>query len=255
MNFDPPLLEGILLRRYQRFLADIRLTNGTMVTAHTANTGAMTGCSEPGSRVWLRHSGNTRRKYPLTWELVETPEGQLVGINTALANPLVRAAIEAGSIAELQGYHAIRQEVSFGAENSRIDLLLTHDRRPACLVEVKNVTLVKNGIARFPDAVSRRGTRHLRELALAVRQGLRAVIFFCIQREDAREMRPADDIDAAYGAMLREALARGVEALAYDCRVTTTAITVRRPVPVCCPQEPLLRQSIVKQPSERPRRS
>ncbi|MFQ5487801.1 MAG: DNA/RNA nuclease SfsA [Gammaproteobacteria bacterium] len=235
MKFPAPLLEGTLIRRYKRFLADIRLADGTLVTAHTPNTGAMTDCNVPGSRVWLRQSGNPRRKYPLSWELVEAPGGALVGINTTLANRLVREAIENGVIAELQGYSGLRTEAAYGEENSRIDLLLDKGDGRRCFVEVKNVTLVENGIALFPDAVSKRGAKHLRELAAMVRQEQRGVIFFCVQRQDAGEVRPADAIDAAYGLTLRQALAQGVEALAYDCRVAPSAIEVRRPLPVSCP--------------------
>ncbi len=238
MKFPAPLLEGTLIRRYKRFLADIRLADGTLVTAHTPNTGAMTGCNVPGSRVWLRHSDNPRRKYSLSWELVESPGGALVGINTILANRLVREGIENGVITELQGYAGLRAEAVYGEENSRVDLLLDGGNGRRCFVEVKNVTLVENGIALFPDAVSSRGAKHLRELAAMVRQGQRGVIFFCVQRQDAREVRPADTIDAAYGQTLRQALAQGVEALAYDCRVATSAIELRRPLPVNCPALP-----------------
>lgn len=234
MRFETPLVAGTLLKRYQRFLADVRLDDGTLVTAHTPNTGSMRGCAEPGSRVWLRDSGNPERKYPLSWELVRTPEGVMVGINTTLANRLVREGIETGAISELAGYGSIRQEVRYGA-NSRIDLLLQADGRPDCYVEVKNVTLVEGGIAYFPDAVTSRGTKHLRELAAMVAAGHRAVIFFCVQRDDASEVRPADAIDPTYGQALRNVLAHGVEALAYGAEPTPTGIELDRPLPVVAP--------------------
>lgn len=235
MRFPSPLLQGTLIRRYKRFLADVELADGRLVTAHTPNTGSMRGCAEPGSRVWLSHSGNPARKYPLSWDLVETLDGQMVGINTVLSNALVEEAVANGTVTELSGYTNIRREVPYGLENSRIDLLL-QGAMPACYVEVKNVTLVDDNIAYFPDAISKRGSKHLRELAEIVRQGKRGVIFFCIQRVDARELRPADSIDPAYGVALREALIAGVEALAYQAKVCAEGISLHHPVPVVCPQ-------------------
>lgn len=237
MKFPQTLVEGRLLRRYKRFLADVKLDNGKCITVHTSNTGAMTGCCTPGSRVWLSRSDNPKRKYPHTWELVEAVPGILCGINTLLSNKLVREAIEAGLIHELNAYDVVRSEVPYGVENSRIDLLLEpggHDGRASCYVEVKNVTLVEQGIARFPDAVSARGTRHLRELIAMVESGQRAVIFFCVQRSDCHQVRPADAIDKVYGQTLRQALAKGVEALAYQAEVKTTGIKLVRSLPVVC---------------------
>lgn len=234
MRFDVPLIEARLIRRYQRFLADVELPDGRVATAHTPNTGSMLGCNRPGSRVWLRDSGSAARKYPLAWELVESEPGVLVGINTGLANRLVREGVETGAVAELQGYSSIRPEVRYGNENSRIDLLLDGADRPRCYVEVKNVTLAEQGRALFPDAATARGAKHLRELSEMVRQGHRAVIFFCVQRGDAEEMGPADRIDPAYGRALREALAAGVEALAYRAEVTVEGIELGRRLPVVC---------------------
>ncbi len=235
MIFDPPLVEGLLLRRYKRFLADVQLPGGEVITAHTANTGAMTGCAEPGRRVWLSRSDNPKRKYPHTWELIEVRDGVLAGINTQLSNLLVREAIEQGRVAELAGYQRIRSEVRYGEERSRIDLLLDSPGNVSstpCYVEVKNVTLVDDGIARFPDAVSIRASKHLRELMSVVRAGQRAVIFFCVQRGDVREVRPADHIDPRYGETLREAVACGVECLAWAAEVSTREIMLRHPLPV-----------------------
>ncbi|NJD07565.1 MAG: DNA/RNA nuclease SfsA [Methylococcaceae bacterium] len=231
MEFDGDLLEGRLIRRYQRFLADVELADGSTVTAHTPNTGSMMGCCTPGSRVWLRDSGNPARKYRHSWELVEAGENVLVGINTVWANRLAQEAIEQGSIEELQGYSRIRREIRYGEENSRIDLRL---EGPAgcCYVEVKNVTLVDRGTALFPDAVSRRGTKHLRELATVVRSGDRAVIFYCVQRGDAAAVRPADAIDPVYGRSLREAVAAGVEPLAYRAHVSLDGIRLETALPV-----------------------
>lgn len=235
MEFSSPLIEGVLLRRYKRFLADVRLASGETVTAHCPNTGSMLGCNEPGSRVWLSDSGSTTRKYPLSWELVEVNEATLVGINTGRSNHLVREAIEAGVVAELEGYGQIRSEVRYGLENSRIDLLL-EGWGAYCYVEVKNVTAAVDGaVALFPDAVSARGSKHLRELAAMVGQGHRAVILYCVQRDDVAEVRPADAIDPAYGQALREAMGQGVEALAYQADVSPHGITIRHSIPVIVP--------------------
>jgi sugar fermentation stimulation protein A len=166
---------------------------------------------------------------------VEAESGVLVGINTGLANRLVREGVERGVVAELQGYAAIRSEVRYGKENSRIDLLLEAPDGRRCYVEVKNVTLAEQGRALFPDAVTTRGAKHLRELEEMVRQGQRAVIFFCVQRGDAEAMAPADRIDPAYGRALRQALAAGVEALAYQAEVAVAGIDLARRLPVVCP--------------------
>ncbi len=235
MQFEFPLIEGRLVRRYKRFLADVELADGTTVTTHTPNTGSMLGCCTPGSRVWLRDCQNPKRKYPLSWELVESAEGTLVGINTGLSNGLVREAIENGVIGELDGYGEICAEVRYGAENSRIDLLLRgYGRAPDCYVEVKNVTLAQSGTAMFPDAVSTRGSKHLRELIAMVEQGYRACLCFCVQRGDVQEVAPADHIDAEYGRLLRRAVAAGVEALAYRARVTVAGVTLCEALPVVC---------------------
>jgi sugar fermentation stimulation protein A len=235
MRFPAPLIEARLIRRYKRFLADVEFPDGRTATAHTPNTGSMLGCCSPGARVWLRDTGSAGRKYPLAWELVEAGPGVLVGIDTGLASRLVREAIETGVAAELQGYAAVRREVRYGCENSRIDLLLEGADSRSCYVEVKNVTLVEQGRALFPDAVTVRGTKHLRELGEMARRGHRAVIFYCVQRCDADELAPADHIDPVYGLALRQALAAGVEALAYRAAVALDAITLARRLPVVCP--------------------
>ncbi len=233
MEFETPLLAGTLLRRYKRFLADIELADGSVITAHSPNTGSMLGCAEPGSRVWLRAVDNPARKYPHAWELVENHAGVMIGINTGVVNRLVGEAVYAGVVTELQGYATLRQEVRYGAENSRIDLLLEAAGRPACYVEIKNVTAVDaGGSAFFPDAVSARGSKHLRELMQVAAQGARGVIFFCVQRADAAAVRPADEIDPLYGRTLRAALAAGVEAVAYRATVTTQAVVLDTRLPV-----------------------
>lgn len=235
MRYDTPLLEGRLLRRYLRFLADVELADGSVITAHTPNTGSLAGCCTPGARVWLRDTGSTTRKYRHSWELVEPRPGILVGINTGLPPALVREALAARRVRELAGYGEVRAEVKYGRENSRIDLLLRDARRPDCYVEVKNVTLAEQRAAYFPDAVSERAAKHLRELEHVVKSGGRGVIFFCVQRGDVREVRPADHVDPAYGKALRRALARGVEAVAYAARVTPVEIRLQKRLAVVCP--------------------
>jgi sugar fermentation stimulation protein A len=229
MDLPDPLYHGTLIRRYQRFLADVELDDGSLVTAHTPNTGSMMGCARPGSRVALSKSGNPGRKYAHSWELVHT-DGLWVGINTLLPNRLVREGIENGVIAELSGYAQIRSEVAYGT-GSRIDLLLSGDAG-LCYVEVKNVTLVENGAALFPDAVTARGQKHLRELMEVVRLGHRGVTVFVVQRGDGECVSPADAIDPAYGALLREAAQAGVELLAYRAAVTLTDISLNQRLPV-----------------------
>lgn len=225
----PPLVEGRLIRRYKRFLADVELSGGRVVTAHCPNSGSMKGCAHPGGRVWLSHSNNPSRKLAYTWELAEVG-GFMIGLNTGLPNKLVHEAIENGTIDELQGYSSIRPEVPYG-ERSRIDLLL---EGPAgrCYVEVKNVTLVDDGRALFPDAVTTRGQKHLYELMRVVREGDRGVIFFTVQRGDGNSVSPADAIDPEYGRLLRLAVANGVEALAYRADISVEEIRLTEHLPV-----------------------
>lgn len=241
MDFSSPLVEGTLLRRYKRFLADVELAAGGVITAACPNTGSMLGCCEPGSRVWLSESDSPTRKYRHTWEMVEVSvagraRGVMVGINTGLPNRIVAEAVEAGAIAELAGYASIRREVAFGEERSRVDILLESPGRKACYVEVKNVTAaVSEGIALFPDSVSARGAKHLRELMRLKERGLRAVQLYCVQRGDVREVRPADAIDPVYGRTLREAMAAGVEVLAYSAKVTPRSVAIVGRLPVHAP--------------------
>jgi sugar fermentation stimulation protein A len=230
MIFNPPLLPGTLIRRYQRFLADVTLADGTVVTAHCPNSGSMLGCAVPGSPALISRQDSPTRKLKYTWELVQT-DGTWIGINTQHPNRLVRDAIEDGQIAELRGYDTVRSEVPYGNERSRIDLLLSGDRG-LCYVEVKNVTLRQGDLAIFPDAVTLRGQKHLRELQQMVADGGRGIIFFLVQREDTAAMGPADAIDPVYGRLLRESVQNGVEVLVYRARVTPTAITVTTPLPL-----------------------
>lgn len=234
MKFIPPLQPAILIRRYKRFLADVEMPTGETITVHTPNTGAMTGCAEPGSTVWLRDVDNPKRKYRYSWEMTRNLRGVLVGVHTGIVNALVREAIEGGVAEELQGYETIRQEVKYGEEGSRIDLLLEgHADGRGCYVEIKNVTTCDNrDFGYFPDAVSVRASKHLRELMAMVKQGQRAVIFFCVQRGDVERVRPADEIDPIYGETLRLALDAGVEALAYRAGVTPGEVVLEKALPV-----------------------
>ncbi|NMC75319.1 MAG: DNA/RNA nuclease SfsA [Geobacteraceae bacterium] len=229
MRLPEPLYPGVLIRRYQRFLADVLLQNGVTVTAHCPNSGSMKGCSVPGSEVLLSRSNNPKRKHPFTWELVRA-NGLWVGINTGLPNALVREALVQEKVPELAGYDHIRSEVRYGAD-SRIDLLLT-GQTGCCYVEVKNVTLVDGERALFPDSVTVRGQKHLRELMEVVRNGGRGVIFFVVQREDARTLSPADAIDPDYGNLLRLVVGNGVEALAYQASVSPREILLARRLPI-----------------------
>lgn len=216
MKFPEPLIEGRLIRRYKRFLADVRLPDGTEVTAHCPNTGSMRGCQPDDARVWLSRSNNPARKLAYTWELVETGPGKLACVNTARPNAQAREAIEAGRIPQLAGYSQCRPEVKYGEEKSRIDLLLSgHDTEPDAWVEVKNVTLEESGQGYFPDAVTTRGQKHLRELMVQVALGDRAVLFFVVNHTGIDTVRPADHIDKLYGQLIRQARDAGVEVIAY----------------------------------------
>jgi sugar fermentation stimulation protein A len=212
MQWPSPLVPGRLLRRYKRFLADVALQDGTTVTAHCANTGSMLGCDRPGSAVLLSEASNPARKLRYTWELVRVGP-TWVGINTARANAIVAEAVTGGRIPELAGHTGLRREVPYG-KNSRVDLLLAGGPGPT-YVEVKNTTLADGRTARFPDAVTERGRKHMGELARMVRAGNRAAVVFLVHRDDARLFCPADDIDPAYGKALRGAAKAGVMVLPY----------------------------------------
>ncbi|MBS7704128.1 DNA/RNA nuclease SfsA [Chelatococcus asaccharovorans] len=234
MQFSSPLVEGRLITRYKRFLSDIQLADGSTVTAHCANPGAMLGLVTPGNRVWLSLSANPARKLPYSWEMVEANFGagaQLVGINTSLPNSLAAEAIIAGLIPTLAGYARLRREVKYGRA-SRIDILLDDDDRPPCYVEVKNVHMMRQPpLAEFPDCVTARGTKHLHELGDMAEDGYRAVMLFLIQMQ-AERFTLARDIDPTYAAAFDRALQRGVEAYAVTCHLTPQMIMVDRLVPI-----------------------
>ena len=222
----PKLIPGILLQRYKRFLADVQLESGKIDTAHCPNTGSMQGCCKPGRPVYLSRHDNPKRKLKYTWELIAMP-ASLVGINTLVPNRLVFESITAGLIPELSGYETVRREVRIG-DHSRIDLMLTDTRNGRCYVEIKNCTLVSDGIAYFPDAPTARGLKHLNELIELAASGFRTVMFYFIQRMDASVFKPADHIDPKYSQQLRRAAEHGIELLAYDVLIDLKRIRLNR---------------------------
>jgi sugar fermentation stimulation protein len=237
VDLPQPLIPGTLIRRYKRFMADVRLHTGETVIAHCPNSGSMLSVDAAGSEVWLSEANTPNRKLKYTWELIRVGD-TLVGINTNRPNALVAEAIAAGSIPELSGYTGVRREIKYG-RNSRIDLLLERPNYPTCYVEVKNVTLKRTletgAVAEFPDAATERGTKHLAELTEVAERGGRAVMMFLVQREDSDAMTIAADIDPVYAGALMRAMAGGVEVLAYRCCVNTAAITVANRIRMAFP--------------------
>lgn len=224
------LQAGRLERRYKRFLADVRLPDGEMVTAHCPNTGAMTGCAEPGSRVWLSPSSNPRRKLAWTLELVETIDG-LVCVHSALANRVVAEALEAGIIGQLAGFDDMRKEVPYGL-NSRADFSLIRDGRTV-MIEVKAVTLYGGaGLGQFPDAVSLRARKHLAELEQVVESGARAVLIFCSLHDAVNRISPAHHIDPTYADAVVAVQKKGVEIYGLGVRVSSDGIAPTHEIPV-----------------------
>lgn len=225
----PPLIKGALIKRYKRFLADMRLEDGRIITAHCPNSGSMKACCQPGRTVYLSHHDNPKRKLKYTWELIHMPTS-MVGVNTQIPNRLTAHAIQSGDVKELAGYQTVRREVKAGT-NSRIDILLDAPNRRPCYVEVKNCTMVEDGLATFPDAVTVRGQKHLEELQTLVADGCRCVMFYLIQRMDASRFAPADHIDPDYGKKLRRAAQNGVEILVYDVFIDLEGIRLNKSVP------------------------
>ncbi len=225
MRFPVQLAKASLVRRYKRFLSDHELEDGTIVTAHCANPGSMLGLTDEGTETWLLPNSSPTRKLRYSWEMLRVGS-ILVGINTSRPNALAEEAILANRLEPLAGYSNLRREVRYAA-NSRIDLLLEDGSRRPCYVEVKNVHLSREeGIAEFPDSVTVRGRKHLRDLAAQVADGDRALMLYLVQREDCSVFRLAGDIDGAYVEAFHEARAAGVEILAYKCRLTVEGITV-----------------------------
>lgn len=232
MNWPGPLEKGVLLRRYQRFLADVRLDNGQQITAHCPNTGAMTGCAEPGSRVWLTRSDNPRRKYPFTWQVVER-DGRRICIHSALANAVVAEALDEGMISPLAAYSSYQREVKL-ASGSRVDFALRGEAaQPDCYMEVKSVTLdLGGGRGAFPDAVSVRARRHIEELMALRQQGFAAALCFAVLHTGIEQVSPARHIDPVYADLLVEAERQGVQLLAYRVGINEREMRLREPIPV-----------------------
>jgi len=228
MRFEPPLLGGHLVRRYKRFLADVVLDDGRELTVHCPNPGSMKSLVRDGARVYVSDSENPGRKLRYTWELVRVGR-HWAGVNTMRTNAIVGEALRKRRIPELAAYGDIRAEAPMG-ERRRVDFLLTQGGR-RCFVEVKNVSLAEDGVARFPDSVTSRGRAHLLELRREVEEGNRAVMLYLVNRGDCGTAGPADGIDPAYGETLREVIASGVETLAYRAKVGTREIRVDRRIP------------------------
>jgi len=220
MQFQTPLVPARLIRRYKRFLADIRLDDGREVTAHCANPGSMMGLAEEGMKIWVESNDDPKKKLKYGWRLVDHENGHFTGVDTAVPNCALKAALMAGEVPELAAYSEVLPEQKYG-EKSRIDFLLKGDGLPDAYIEVKSVTLSRQaGLAEFPDSVTARGTKHLGELAAMVELGHRAVMFYLVQRTDCTAMALAGDIDPAYAAAFAKARAAGVEVLCYDTQIS-----------------------------------
>lgn len=242
MKFDPPLRSAILIKRYKRFLADITLPSGETTTIHCANTGAMTGCATPGDTIWYSTSDNPKRKYPFSWELSTTQKTAAnsehhICINTQRPNQLVEEALNGGVIKELVGFNSLKREVKYGQENSKIDVLLTYDDAPDTYVEVKSCTLLDESINNvhgqgfFPDAVSTRGQKHLRELAEMAESGKRAVLLFAVMHSGITQVEPAAHIDKKYALLLADAVKKGVIVLCYRAEFINDEVYLSKKLP------------------------
>jgi len=224
MKFEPALNKAILIKRYKRFLADVILEDGTTTTIHVANTGAMTGCAQPGDVVWYSTSNNPKRKYPFSWELTQTKAEHFICVNTIRANALAEQAINDGIIGELTGYDTLAREVKYGNENSRIDIMLSDGENPDAFIEVKSVTLLQDGQGYFPDAVTTRGQKHLRELMSIAQSGQRAILLFTVLHTGIKSVHAAAHIDPKYAALLTQAKEAGVEVLSYCADINSRFI-------------------------------
>lgn len=232
MRFQTPLVSGRLIRRYKRFLADIRLDDGREVTAHCPNPGAMLGLKGEGMRVWLEPNDDPKKKLKFGWRLVEHETGHFTCVDTAVPNRAVKAALEAGQVAELSGYRRVRPEVGYG-QNSRVDFLLSQDGLPDAYVEVKSVTLCRQGdLAEFPDSVTLRGARHLADLSAMVAAGHRAVMLYLVQRTDCGRLKIAADLDPAYARAYDAARRAGVQMICYDTTIDPQGVTLGVAVPI-----------------------
>lgn len=232
MRFQTPLLPATLLRRYKRFLADVRLEDGREVTAHCANPGRMTGLADPGTRIWVEPNEDPKRKLRYAWKLAELPGGHLACVDTGAANRIIQGALEAGTLPALRGYDSVLPERTYG-QGSRVDFLLEGGALPPIHVEVKSVTLSRiSGLAEFPDTVTARGARHLRDLADVAMGGGRAALVYLVQRGDCTRVAVAADIDPAYAAAMDAARAAGVTVLAHAADIGREQITIGAQLPV-----------------------
>ena len=236
MEFPTPLVKARLVRRYKRFLADAVLEEGPgageEITAHCANPGAMTGLAEPGTSIRLAPVADPARKLRWSWKLAALPDGGWANVDTGAANRVAGEALRAGAVPAFAGYDAVRAEAKYGAR-SRVDFLLQAEGRPDCYVEVKSVTLRRQGaLAEFPDARTARGARHLEELAAMVGQGARAALLYVVMRTDCTAVGVAGDIDPAYAAACNAARAAGVEILAHACAIDPRGLTLGEALPV-----------------------
>ncbi|QLK88507.1 DNA/RNA nuclease SfsA [Arsenophonus endosymbiont of Aphis craccivora] len=231
MSWFPPLESAQLVKRYKRFLADVITPAGKLLTIHCANTGAMTGCATPGDTIWYSTSNNIKRKYPHSWELKQTQTGDWICVNTHRANDLISQFITENKIPELSDYDNISREVKYGGENSRIDLLLKKKQQVNCYIEVKSVTLLENNIGYFPDAVTIRGQKHLRELSLIAERGERAVLFFAVLHTGIKKMSVASHIDCQYAALLQQATNVGIEILCYQIKISEKGLAMDKKIP------------------------
>lgn len=232
MHFTPPLASATLIKRYKRFLADVVTPEGELLTLHCANTGSMTGCATPGVTVWYSTSSVATRKYPHSWELTYTQAGDVICVNTLRANALVKEALSEQRLLALAGYTHLASEVKYGSERSRIDFMLQADDRLNCYIEVKSVTLLQLGRGYFPDAVTTRGQKHLRELMSVVAGGERAVLLFAVLHSGINAVSPARHIDPTYAQLLIEAQQQGVEVLAYKAEFSADTMILHLPLPV-----------------------
>ncbi|MFW5405599.1 DNA/RNA nuclease SfsA [Pectobacterium carotovorum] len=232
MNYTPRLQPARLIKRYKRFLADVVTPEGETLTLHCANTGAMTGCATPGDTVWYSTSDNPKRKYAQSWELTETQQNHWICVNTLRANTLLYEALLENRIEELAGYTDVKTEVKYGTENSRVDLLLQAPDRIDCYIEVKSVTLLQHECGYFPDAVTLRGQKHLRELQQMVANGKRAVLFFAVLHSGIQQVSPARHIDPRYAELFTEAQRAGVEILCYGSTLCPDGITLTHKLPL-----------------------
>ncbi|MEL7630774.1 DNA/RNA nuclease SfsA [Pectobacterium aroidearum] len=232
MNYNPRLQPARLIKRYKRFLADVVTPEGETLTLHCANTGAMTGCATPGDTVWYSTSDNPKRKYPHSWELTETQQNHWICVNTLRANTLLYEALLENRVEELSGYSDVKTEVRYGTENSRVDLLLQAPDKIDCYIEVKSVTLLQHECGYFPDAVTLRGQKHLRELQQMVSNGKRAVLFFAVLHSGIQQVSPAPHIDSRYAELFTEAQRAGVEILCYGSTLCPDGITLTHKLPL-----------------------